>query len=447
MGTKHVVIVGGGFAGVGCAQQLARNREVHVTLVDQHNYHQFQPLLYQVATSQLAPDNVGFSLGRIFHKSTNVDIKRAQVDAVDPKARSVGTKEGQVYQGDFLVLAAGAQANFLGIPGAETNSFPLYSLVDAERLRSRLLALFEEAYREPELIKQGALNVVIVGGGATGTEVAGAVADMLHSVAPKFEDLVKATHVYLVEHGPTLLAPFSAKAHDYASKVLQRGGVILKLNTEVKEVHPGHVVLSDGSSIKSRCVIWGAGLKAAAIARDSGLPQGRGGRIEVEHDLSVKGFPGVYAVGDFANIAGKDGNALPQLGSVAQQSGRLAAKNILADIEGTPRTPFHYHDKGIMAMIGKNAAIAEVGENRHELEGVAAYSMWLGVHMALLSGLRVKVHTFVDWVWNYFSRGGGSMLLDRSDAARINWHDDDGDTDTQGLDAKPMSPKTNAARG
>jgi len=444
MGTKHVVIVGGGFAGVGCAQQLARNREVQVTLVDQHNYHQFQPLLYQVATSQLAPDNVGFSLGRIFHKSTNVDIKRAQVDAVDPKARSVGTKEGQVYQGDFLVLAAGAQANFLGIPGAETNSFPLYSLIDAERLRSRLLALFEDANREPELIKQGALNVVIVGGGATGTEVAGAVADMLHSMAPgKYEDLVKATRVYLVEHGATLLAPFSAKAHDYASKVLERGGVVLKLNTDVKEVHPGHVVLSDGGTIKSRCVIWGAGLKAATIATNLGLPQGHGGRIEVEHDLSVKGFPGVYAVGDFANIAGKDGKALPQLGSVAQQSGRWAAKNILADIEGTPRTPFHYHDKGIMAMIGRNAAVAEVGEHRHELEGVAAYSMWLGVHIALLSGLRVKVETFVDWVWNYFSKGGESMLLDRSDAASINWHDDDGDA--QGPDAKPMPLKKDAA--
>jgi NADH dehydrogenase len=443
MGIKQVVIVGGGFAGIGCAQHLARNREVHVTLVDQHNYHQFQPLLYQVATSQLAPEDVGFSLGRIFRKSTNIDIMVAQVNAVDPKARSVSTEEGQVYQGDFLVLAAGAQANFLGIPGAETNSFPLYSLVDAERLRSRLLAVFEDASREPELIEQGALNVVVVGGGATGTEVAGAVADMIHAVAPQYEHLVKATRVYLVEHGPTLLAPFTAKAHDYASKVLQRGGVILKLNTAVKEVHPGHVVLSDGSTIKSRCAIWGAGLKAATVASNLGLPQGRGGRIEVEHDLSVKGFPGVYAVGDFANIAGKDGNALPQLGSVAQQSGRWAAKNILADIEGTPRTPFQYHDKGIMAMIGRNAAIAEVGEHRHEFEGVAAYSMWLGVHIALLSGLRVKVETFVDWVWNYFSKECGSMLLDRSDVARINWHDDNGDT--QGLDAKPMPPKKDAA--
>jgi NADH dehydrogenase len=444
MATKHVVIVGGGFAGVGCAQQLARNHEVRVTLVDRHNYHQFQPLFYQVATSQLAPEDVGFSLGRIFRKAPNVEIKVAEVNAVDPRTRTVSTKEGQVYQGDFLVLAAGAQANFLNIPGAETNSFPLYSLVDAERLRSRLLALFEDCDRDPSLIEQGALNVVVVGGGATGTEVAGALADLIHSVdSTKYGHLINTTHIYLVEHGPTLLAPFSAKAHEYASKVLQRGGVILKLNTDVKEVHPGHVLLSDGSTLKSRCVIWGAGLKAATVANNLGLPQGRGGRIEVENDLSVKGFPGVYAIGDFANIAGKDGNALPQLGSVAQQTGRWAGKNILADIAGTPRTPFHYHDKGIMAMIGRNAAVAEVGEHRHELEGVAAYSMWLGVHIALLSGLRVKVETFVDWVWNYCSGGSGSMLLDRSDAARINWHDDDGEN--QGLDAKSPPLKKDAA--
>jgi NADH:ubiquinone reductase (H+-translocating) len=441
MATKNVVIVGGGFAGVGCAQQLARNRKVQVTLLDQHNYHQFQPLFYQLATSQLTPEDIGFSLGRIFQKSINVDIRVAQVTAVDAKAHSVTTKDGQVYQGDFLVLAAGSQANFLDIPGAETNSFPLYSLVDAERLRSRILALYEDAEREPALIEQGALNFVIVGGGATGTEVAGALADMVHGVAhSKFERVVNAAHIYLVEHGPTLLAPFSARAHDYASKVLQRGGVILKLNTSVKEVHPGHVVLSDGSTIKSRCVIWGAGLKAATVASNLALPQAHGGRIDVELDFTVKGFPGVYAIGDFANIEGNDGRALPQLGSVAQQSGKWAAKNVLADIEGTPRTPFHYHDKGIMAMIGRNAAIAEVGEGRHELEGVAAYTMWLGVHIALLSGLRVKVETFVEWVWNYFSKGGGPMLLDRPDAARINWHDDE-----EGQDAEPMPLKKDAA--
>jgi len=431
---KHVVIVGGGFAGVGCAQVLARSGKVRVTLIDQHNYHQFQPLFYQLASSELTPSDVGFSLRKIFRKLPNVDIKLAEVNAVEPKARSVSTKEGQHYQGDFLVLAAGAQANFFSTPGASANTFPLYSLIDAERLRSRILALFEDADRDAKLIDQGALNFVIVGGGATGTEMAGGLADMIHStVTAEYEDLaVSSARIYLVERGPTLLAPFSARAHDYASNVLHRGGVILKLSTAVNEVHPGHVVLSDGTTLKTRCVIWGAGLKAAAIATGSGLPQGRGGRINVQPDLAVEGFPGVYALGDFANISGPDGKALPQLGSVAQQSGRWAAQNILADIEGRTRTPFHYKDKGIMAMIGKNAAIAEVGEHRHELDGVVAYSMWLGVHLALLTSLQVKIETFVDWVWDYFSRGRGPQLLDRSDAARINWHEDDTETEKPG---------------
>jgi len=431
---KHVVIVGGGFAGVGCAQILAGSDKVHVTLVDKHNYHQFQPLFYQLATSQLTPSDVGFSLRKIFRKLPNVDIKLAEVSAVDPKNHSVTTKEGQVYKGDFLVLAAGAQANFFNTPGAAANTFPLYSMNDAERLRSRILALFEDADRDAALIDQGALNFVIVGGGATGTEIAGSLADMIHStVTAEYEDLaVKSACIYLVERGPTLLAPFSAKAHDYASKVLHRGGVVLKLGTAVNEVHPGHVVLSEGSTIKTRCVIWGAGLKAAAVASGAGLPQGRGGRINVQHDLSVEGFPGVYALGDVANITGADGNALPQLGSVAQQSGRWAAKNILADIEGQPRTAFHYHDKGIMAMIGRNAAVAEVGEHRHELEGTVAYSMWLGVHLALLTSMQVKIETLIDWVWDYFSKGRGPQLLDRSDAGRINWYDDDTDAEKRG---------------
>jgi len=425
--TKHVVIVGGGFAGSGCAQELARHRELRVTLVDQNNYHQFQPLFYQLATSALAPPDVGFSLRKVFHKSPNVDVKLATVSAIDPKGHSVTTKEGQVYQGDFLVLATGAQANFFNTPGADTNSFPLYSLIDAERLRSRILALFEDADCDPKLIEQGALNFVIVGGGATGTEMAGGLADMIHStMTAEYKDLAVGTaRIYLVERGTVLLAPFSAKAHDYASRVLQHGGVILKLNTAVNEIHPGHVLLSDGSTIKTRCVIWGAGLKAAAIANNSGLPQGRGGRINVQHDLSVEGFPGVYALGDFANIAGADEKPLPQLGSVAQQSGRWAAKNILADIAGKPRTAFHYHDKGIMAMIGKNAAVAEVGQHRHELEGPVAYAMWLGVHLALLTGLRAKLETFTDWIWDYFTRGRGPQLLDRSEVGRINWYDDD----------------------
>jgi NADH:ubiquinone reductase (H+-translocating) len=431
---KHVLIVGGGFAGVKCAQDLAHSGKVRVTLVDRHNYHQFKPLFYQVAISELTPRDVGFSLRKIFRKSPNVDIKLADVNAISPKSCSVSTKEGQTYEGDFLVLAAGSQANFFNTPGAEANSFPLYSLTDAERLRSRILAAFEDADREPKLVEQGALNFVIVGGGATGVEIAGGIAEMIHStVTAEYEDLaISSARLYLVERGSVLLGPFSPRSHEYASKVLHRDGVILKLNTAVNEVHPGHVVLSDGSTIKTRCVIWGAGLRAAAVGSGSGLPKGRGGRINVEHDLTVEGFPRVYALGDFANIAGSNGDFLPQLASVAQQSGRWAAKNILADIAGEPRTAFHYHDKGIMAMIGKNSAIAEIGERRHELEGTVAYTMWLGVHISLLSGLRIKIETFVDWVGNYFSKGRGPQLIDRSDAARINWQEDDNDTDTPG---------------
>jgi NADH:ubiquinone reductase (H+-translocating) len=188
---KHVVIVGGGFAGVRCAQDLARSDRIRVTLLDRHNYHQFKPLFYQVAISELTPGDVGSSLRKIFRKSPNVDIKLADVNTINPKSCSVGTKEGQTYQGDFLVLAAGAQANFFNTLGAEANSFPLYSLTDAERLRSRILALFEDADREPKLIGQGALNFVIVGGGATGVEMAGGLAEMIHStVTAEYEDLV-----------------------------------------------------------------------------------------------------------------------------------------------------------------------------------------------------------------------------------------------------------------
>lgn len=410
---------------MGCALELARlDDSLRVTLIDRHNYHQFQPLFYQLATSQLSGNDVSFSLRRVCRGKDRIDIKLAEVDKVDVQSRTVHTKEGESYQGDYLVLAAGSQANFFHIPGADTNTFPLYSLTDAERLRSRILALFEDTDRDPKLIDQGALNFVIVGAGPTGTEMAGGLADMIHTtVASEYQDLaVSAARVYLVERGGTLLPPFSERAHAYASKVLQRDGVQLRLNTSVTEVHPDHVVLGDGSTIKTRCVVWGAGLMAAPIARGAGLPTGRGGRIQVEPDLSVPGFPNIFALGDFANIAGPDGRALPQLGSVALQSGRWAARNIHDDIAGKPRRGFHYLDKGIMAMIGRNAAIAEVGENRHELNGKIAYAMWLGVHLALLTTLQVKVETFVEWIWDYFLEERGPQLLDRSDAARIDWY-------------------------
>ncbi|HEX3277154.1 MAG TPA: FAD-dependent oxidoreductase, partial [Thermoleophilaceae bacterium] len=304
--------------------------------------------------------------------------------------------------------------------------FPLYSLDDARRLRSRILAVFEEADRDQSLIERGALNFVVIGGGPTGVELAGGLADLIHdTMTGQYHDLpVASAQVHIVDLAPTLLGPFSDSAHDYVAKILARKGVRTHLGVAVTEIGPGHVTLADGSTILTRCVVWGGGIMAPPLAAVSHLPRGRGGRIDVQPDLTVEGFEGVYAIGDVANIPAPHGGPHPQLGSVALQSGAWAADNILADAAGKPRKSFHYHDKGIMAMIGRGAAIAEVGEHRHELHGVIAFSAWLGVHAALMSGVRNRVDAFVTWGSDYFTSNRGPQVLDREDAAQIDWDDD-----------------------
>jgi NADH:ubiquinone reductase (H+-translocating) len=425
-GQRHVIIVGGGFAGVGCARRLAGRSDVRVTLIDRNNYHQFQPLLYQVATSQLASSDIAYSLRKLFRDDANIDVKLGEVASLDAATRTVETTDGDSFAGDALVLAAGSQPNFFRTPGAPEHAFPLYSLDDATRLRSRILGVFEEADRDPALIDEGALNFVIVGGGPTGVELAGALADLIHeTMSVEYHHLaVSAAQVHIVDLGHTLLGPFSDTAHDYVAKVLGRKGVRLHLGVAVTEVAPGHVTLADGTTIRTRCVVWGGGIMAPAVAGATGLPQGRGGRIDVLPDLSVDGAPGVYAIGDVANIPSPDGGAHPQLGSVALQSGASAADNLLADFAGRPRKSFHYHDKGIMAMIGRGAAIAEVGAHRHELHGVIAFSAWLGVHAQLMTGVRNRIDAFVAWGWDNFSSGRGPQVLDRTDTARIDWDED-----------------------
>ncbi len=423
---RHVVIVGGGFAGLGCAQRLAKHGHVRVTVIDRNNYHQFQPLLYQVATSQLAPSDIAHSLRAVFAGNDDVDVKLAEISEVDVATRTVTSSDGQRWSGDALVLAAGSQPNFFGTPGAAEHAFPLYSLDDATNLRSRILGIFELVDRDPGLIDRGALNFVIVGGGPTGVEVAGAIADMVNATLPAvYRDLdARAAQVHLLDFGDALLKPFSDKAHAYVAKVLQDKGVQIHLGTGVKEVGSGHALFSDGTVVATRCVIWGGGITAAALAADCGLAPGRGGRVDVEPDLTVSGHPGVYVVGDVANIPSNGHGALPQLGSVALQSGDRAAENILADFAGKPRRPFAYHDKGIMAMIGRGAAIAEVGKHHHEIHGEMAHMAWLGVHASLMTGTKAKIEAFVDWAWDGFSKTGGPHVLDRGDAAKINWDDD-----------------------
>jgi NADH dehydrogenase len=427
---KHVVVVGGGFAGLNCARKLAARSDIRITLIDKNNFQQFQPLLYQVATAMLAPSNAAFALRGVLKRHSNVDVKLGEVVSVDLKTRTAETAEGQKYQGDYLVLATGSQANFFGTPGADKHTYPLYSLRDAELLRSRIIAVLESADRDPSLIAKGALNFVIVGAGPTGAEMAGTLGDMTRRMLKDvFKDLdVSKAQIFLVDHGHSVLSAFSQKSQKYASGMLEQRGVQLRLGIAAKEVAPDHVLLSDGTKILTRTVIWAGGLKASSLSSNVGVAPGHGGRIDVQPDFSVKDFPGVYALGDFANIAGADGKPLPQLASVAEQSGKWCAKNIAAVVAGEPEQPFHYVDKGIMAMIGRNAAVAEVGEHRHELQGPIAFAAWLGVHAALLTTARAKIETFVEWGWDYFGKAHADPVLDRAGQINIDWTGEDEET-------------------
>ena len=272
-------------------------------------------------------------------------------------------------------------------------------------------------------------HVVIVGAGATGVETAGALAELVHEVMPHVHPhlAVAGAQVILVDLGHAVLGPFSPDAHDYAAKQLQRRGVQLKLGTSAREIGPGHVTLSDGTTIQTHLTVWGGGLKAAPLAAGSGLGQGRGGRIDVQPDLTVEGVPSVYAIGDLANIPAADDHALPQLGSVAQQAGDWAGRSILGGLRGESPRPFQYHDKGIMAMIGRKAAVAEIGEHRHELHGRLAFAAWLGVHAQLLANAGAELHAFLAWADEFYLRSHhrSAALLDPStiDTPRIRWSD------------------------
>jgi NADH dehydrogenase len=420
--STRVVIIGGGFAGIACARHLAADKDIAVTLVDRNDYHQFQPLLYQVATSMLVPRDIAYPIRKIAAEFQDFEAKRGDVTSIDPVAKTASTDTGETYQGDYLVLAAGSQPNFFGTPGAE-HVFPLYSLDDAERLSTRIVQAFEEADRDPARLEDGAIHFVIVGGGPTGVEVAGALSEMINTtMVHEFPALAPRAKVTLVDHGRALLAMFADKGHDYAARILQKDGVELRFGTGVTEIGPGHAALSDGSTLRTRCVIWGGGLKASPIAATSGLPQGKGGRIDVNPDFTVPGFAGVLVIGDIANIPNKDA-WYPQLGSVALQSGGAAAKTIQSLIKGTTPKPFSYLDKGTMAMIGRGAAVAQV--KGIELHGKLAFTAWLGVHAALMTGGSNRVDAFKSWAVDYFGKERAPEPLDRSGTPRMQWEDDD----------------------
>lgn len=413
--TWHVVIVGGGFAGLKCAMELAPEDNIRITLIDKHNYQQFHPLLYQVATGILSPTNAAFALRDVLRNLTNVDVQMDEVTSVDMEQKTVTTAAGNTFKGDFLVLATGSHANFFETPGAAQYSHPLYSLTDAEKLRTAILNTLEAADRNPQVTVPGSLNFVIVGGGPTGVEMAGTLSDTLKQLLQtEFRHIPPANaQVFLIERGPAVLAEFSLESQLYAKSALEQHNVQLRLKVAVKEVTANEVLLSDGSQIPAKTVIWAAGIKASDIPTKVPHQQLPNGRLDVQPDLTIRSFDDVYILGDLANALGPDGKPLPQLAAVAQQAGKHCAQNILAAIHGEPTTPFVYSDRGILAMIGRNAAIAELGKAHHEITGPLAFAAWLGVHATLLTTMRAKLEAVIEWAWEYYTGEHAGQLIDR----------------------------------
>lgn len=406
----EVIVVGGGFAGVAAVKALGRSG-VKVLLIDRNNYHQFQPLLYQVATAQIGVSEVTRTFRGMFQRYRSASVLTATVAAVDVQAHTVTTTDGDTFHARILVLAAGASANFFNTPGAEEHAYPLYSVTDAVRLGNAMVQALDAAHRGGG--SGGGVRIVVVGGGPTGVETAGAIAENFKYVIPKYysEGLAAASGVHLVDMVPSVLNVFSDKNKAYATKALQRAGVLLKMGSGVTQVRPDGVDFADGTSLPSQITVWAGGLKAGAVVAASGLAAGRGGRIDVNPDLTAPGAPGVYVLGDAANMTDARGDKLPQLGSCAQQSGKWAARNILADLNGGRREPFAYRDKGYMAMIGRGAAVAEIGRRRLALQGPLAFLAWLGVHLVLLSGKRQRVSALISWADDYLTHSRSHVVL------------------------------------
>jgi NADH:ubiquinone reductase (H+-translocating) len=404
-GSPRVVVVGGGFAGLAAVKTLNKIKPpVRTTLLEQHNYHLFQPLLYQLATGVVQPADIAHPVRGILRRYRRASVRMATVSGVDLEGREVLTEEGGRFGYDYLILAAGATTNTFGIPGVEEHSFPLKTMPDALRLRAHLLRQFELADNNPAEIAKGALTVVVVGGGPTGVEMAGALHELFkHVLVHDFPDLdVDQARVVLLEATDHLLTPFHPNSRRHALDTLQRRGVEVRLGQAMERATPDEVVLKDGAVIPTRTLIWGAGVRANPLADVLGLEQTRGGRILVGEDLSVPGRPEVFVVGDLAGAGDGQGGLLPQVAQPAIQQARHAGQQIEKTLQATAREPFTYKDKGIMATIGRNAAVTELPSGAR-FKGVLAWYMWLALHLAYIIGFRSRMAVLVNWIWSYLT--------------------------------------------
>ena len=394
----RVLVLGGGFAGIGAAQKLKKS-DADVVVVDKHDYHTFQPLLYQVATGLLEQPAVGHPIRDLFHKQDNVRIHQDQVTAIDLDARRVEFAELEALGYDYLVLGLGAEVNFFGVEGAAEHAFPLYTLTDAVRLKNHVLKTWEEADRKPALVEDGALNVVVVGGGPTGVETAGAMAELYNGVFKKdYPDVPEgAATITLVEAGPEIFPMFKPDIREYTVGALEKRGVDVQTGDVVESISPTRVKLKSGDELEAHTLVWGAGLQGNELVRSLGLELGRGNRIGVDEELRIPSHPEAYAVGDVAAITdAKTEQVLPQLGSVALQSGEHAGETIAKLIAGKETKPFKYRDKGTMAAIGRGSAVVQMLGGK-TMKGKAASLAWGTVHLALLPTNEDRAKAVVDW--------------------------------------------------
>ena len=407
----RVVVVGAGFAGLRAVHRLA-SEPVDVTLVDRHNYNTFQPLLYQVATAGLDEGGVAHTIRAIFADDANVEVQLGTVVGIDFKKRAVELEDGASLDYDALVLAAGATTNDFGIPGVADFAFPLYTLSEAIHLRQHILSCFEATERNPTLVDDGALTVVIVGGGPTGVETAGTLAELFTKVLSKGyrrADVHRA-RVVVIEMGTELLASFRPASRQNARESLADRGVDVQFGERVAEVSAQGVRLATGEEVLTRTVVWTAGVRPNPLADHLGLQRGAGGRIQVEPDLSLPDRPEVFVIGDIAASQSRSGQLLPQLAPVAMQAGTHTGEQVMRHLHGQPTQPFRYRNKGTMATIGRHAAVADLPLGI-TLRGTIAWLAWLLLHLIYLIGFENRAQVLVQWAWNYCTWNWGPRLV------------------------------------
>jgi NADH:ubiquinone reductase (H+-translocating) len=408
---KRVVIVGGGFAGINCAKLLGKRADLQVTLIDRRNYHLFQPLLYQVAMAGLSSADIAAPIRGLMSRYANTHVVHAEAQRIDVAERQVHTSAG-AYAYDYLVLATGAQHAYFGNEEWEERAPGLKTLEQADEIRGRVLRAFENAECEPDPQKRRALlTFIVVGGGPTGVELAGAIGEMSRfTLARDFRRIdPKLTRIVLLEAGPRILPSFEAGLAGRATRELENLGVQVWTNSCVSRITETGVYVGE-EHMSAATVLWAAGVSASALGRGLSVPLDTRGRVMVGEDLTIVGRPEVFVLGDLAHFRPEGSEqALPGIATVALQQGRYAGRTIIGDLEGQPRTAFTFRDKGQMAAIGRRRALVQVG--RWRSAGMLAWLMWLMVHIYYLSGFRNRLFVLMQWGWSYLTFARGARLI------------------------------------